>query len=133
MSQIGGDVSLVRTRCKHPASDHRTVGYVVMLRGLCTLLIGGVSAMVPTAATGPGAQPPPAADDGGQSISVTVPRLVFGAPTWLPMPLYVVEYAAGTEPSTIGADNCSVLADIFEPGCLVRRPDGSAWFVVLAT
>jgi len=72
-------------------------------------------------------------DSGGQSISVVVPQLVVGTPTWLPLRLYVVEYAAGSELSTIGADDCSVLVDIVDQGCLVRRPDASAWFVVLAS
>jgi len=104
-----------------------------MLRGLCTLLIAGASAMVPTATMGTGSGRAVSTDSGSQSISVVVPQLVVGTPTWLPLRLYVVEYAAGSELSTIGAGDCSVLVDIVDQGCLVRRPDGSAWFVVLAS
>lgn len=106
---------------------------MVMLRGLCTLLIAGASAMVPTAAIGTGSGRAVSTDSGGQSISVVVPQLVVGTPTWLPLRLYVVEYAAGSELSTIGAGDCSDMVDLFEPGCLVRRPDGSTWFVSLVS
>jgi len=82
---------------------------------------------------GSGAGRSVSSDGGGQSISVTVPRLVVGAPTWLPLRLYVVEYAAGSDLSTIGAGDCSVLVDIVDEGCLLRRPDGNVWFVALVS
>jgi len=104
-----------------------------MLRALCTLLIAGASVMLPTAATGSGTGRAPAADGGGQSISVTVPRLVFVAPTWLPVRLFVVEYSDATELAEDGVVDCSVVVDLADEGCLLRRPDGTMWFFVLAS
>ena len=104
-----------------------------MLRALCTLLIAGASVMLPTAATGSGTGRAPAVDSGGQSISVTVPRLVFVAPRWLPVRLFVVEYSDATELAADGVVDCSLIVDIADEGCLLRRPDGTVWFFVLAS
>ena len=114
-----------------------TVYPVAILRGLCTVLIAAASVLLPTPAGGSAnkavAGPASASDGGDQSVSVTVPRLVFGAPPWLALRLYVVEYIAGTELSTIGASDCSVTEDLLDEGCLMRRPNGNVWFVVLAS
>ena len=100
-----------------------------MLRGLCTVLIAAATAAAAASASGPAV----AADGGDQSISVTVPQLVFGSPKWLPLRLYVVEYPDGTELAAQGFPSCSVLVDIVDDGCLLERPDGTVWFVVLAS
>jgi hypothetical protein len=75
-----------------------------------------------------------ASDSGGQSISVTVPRLVFAAPPWVPVRLFVVEYTDATELAADGIAGCSVAAGFGDEGCLVPRPDGTVWhFVLIST
>jgi len=137
MSEVGPDVSLVRTRCEHATSGRRTVARVVMLRGLCVVLFAvasvTVGSMVPAATTIAEVGTSTASDSGGQSISVTVPRLVFVAPRWLPVRLFVVEYSDATELAADGVVDCSLIVDVADEGCLLRRPDGTVWFFVLAS
>jgi len=108
-----------------------------MLRGLCVVLFAvasvTVGSMVPAATTIAEVGTPTAPDSGGQSISVTVPRLVFVAPRWLPVRLFVVEYTDATQLAEDGVVDCSVIVDLADEGCLLRRPDGTVWFFVLAS
>jgi len=108
-----------------------------MLRGLCVVLFAvasvTVGSMVPAATTVAEVESSTASDSGGQSISVTVPRLVFVAPRWLPVRLFVVEYSDATALAADGVVDCSLIVDIADEGCLLRRPDGTVWFFVLAS
>ena len=108
-----------------------------MMIAAASLTVGSMSS-TPVAAREPAASAPglpssAGSGGGGQSISVTVPRLVFASPNWLPLRMYVVEYADGSALAADGVVDCAVPPDVVNDGCLLQRADGTVWFVVLAS